>query len=480
MRLLSREFSYEELVGILRTIHTEPAFSDIQKYIYANSGKFSSTELSNLTSLIGKRKSYFDPKNCNAVKEIRIWYQTEGAGQFTNSYTDGRAYALCHDAHEDGLTLPDLLNRMVKGSPNFVAWTIDATEPVSEKVSIVRERHEVSRRIIREAEEPELEEARKHEELEAVINVPDLLERYRRDVEELIDAATNRNIAEVEKLRQQINSLQSRIEAGQGPQPKEITRILDSTQYRYFLANSYKLKLPVRMDRIAKGQYRISIAVNNSDEENNALAFLSDVEAQERVTEHAGRMRPAGFDQVLDILCRNYTKASGIPCGLSRTGALSTLADRLIEYAISHDTEWDKMFDINSLDLFAKRGKIYTREQADEAFNNAVRQVEGKNLAMRMEQEITDECEPDTVQAFLMDFDAISVISAQHLAEPLPDALKERYDDAVKRLSTCGYYPNGLDSLRSMAEADFSHIGTSYDDQLSAMVDSLVRRYSTE
>ena len=480
--MVSREYDYEELLNILGKIHSEPAFSNIKEYIRRNRSRFSDDQMKTLNDLISLKDSYFNPSQCSRIKEVRFYYKDQSGHEFSTAYADGRAYALCTDAKDSGMTLPEYIRFLNAENPSFIGWTIDASG--GSNVGIRRATYEergyaptrTIRRNIEEAQQPE------RPSMEVQVNVADLINRLRADMQELIQESARENVAQIERLRQEINGLQARIEASQGitePERKEktISRVLDSSQYRYFLGNAYKLGLPVRYEQIARGQYQVSIIVSNESDENKALTFIGEAEEHERQASRGGKTHLQGYEQILDILCRVYTKESGMPCGLSRTGALSTLADRLLEYAASQGADWQALYDIGSIDLFAKRGQIYTREQADEAFNNVISQISGKNLTMRMEQEVEGaECTDESLTSYILDFDSIALFSREHPNVKNPDLGRMRRE-AIAGLSTCGYYPNRLDDVRAIASSEFEHYGTSYEDQLQIAVDKLEDKY---
>jgi hypothetical protein len=479
---MAKEYDYEELLNILGKIHTEPTFSQIKDYIARNRSRFTPDQMKTLNDLIKLRESYFNPSQCSRIKEIRIYYRDENGHEFSTAYSDGKALALCNEAKDAGMALPEYIRFITKESRGFIGWTIEASggSNVGIRRATYEERGYVPTRTIRR----NIEEAEEREKpsMELQINVADLINRLRADMQELIQESARENVAQIERLRQEINALQARIEVSQGiaePEKKEktITRVLDSSQYRYFLSNAYKLGLPVKYEQIARGQYQVSITVSNEDQENKALTFIGEAEGHERQISHGGKTHLNGYEQILDILCRVYTKESGMPCGLSRTGALSTLADRLLEYAASQGADWQALYDIGSIDLFAKRGQIYTREQADEAFNNVISQISGKNLTMRMEQEVEGaECTDESLTSYILDFDSIALFSREHPNVKNPDLGRMRRE-AIAGLSTCGYYPNRLDDVRAIASSEFEHYGTSYEDQLQIAVDKLEDKY---
>ena len=475
------DYNYEELLNILGNIHSEPAFSNIKEYIRRNRSRFSDEQIKTLNDLISLKDSYFNPSQCSRIKEVRFYYRDQSGHEFSTAYADGRAYALCTEAKDSGMTLPEYIRFLNAENPNFIGWTIDASggSNVGIRRATYEERGYAPTRTIRR----NIEEAQpERPSMELQVNVADLINRLRADMQELIQESARENVAQIERLRQEINGLQARIEASQGitePERKEktVSRVLDSSQYRYFLSNAYKLGLPVRYEQVARGQYQVSITVSNESDEKKALTFIGEAEEHEKQISHGGKTHMQGYEQILDILCREYTKESSMPCGLSRTGALSTLADRLLEYAASQGVDWQALYDIGSIDLFAKRGQIYSREQADEAFNNVIAQINGKNMARRMEEEVEDtECSDESITGYVLDYDSVVIFSKDHPEVKNPK-LDEIRRDAINGLSLCGYYPNRLDEARDIASAEFRHYGTSYEEQLSSRVENLEDRY---
>lgn len=478
------EYDYEQLLNILGNIHTEPAFTHIKEYISRNQSRFSPEQLKTLKDLITLKDSYFNPSQCNRIKEIRLYYRTPDGHEFSTAYTDGKAHSMCKEAKDASMTLPQYIAFLNAENRNFIGWTMDASG--GSNVGIRRATYEErgytpTKTLRRNIEESEKEE---HPFMEVQVDIADLINRLRADMQELIQEAARENVSQIEKLRQEINALQARIEASRdrtepASTEKTITRVLDSSQYRYFLSNAYKLGLPVKYEQIARGQYQVSIAVQGEEQENMALTFIGEAEKHEREISRGGKRHLQGYEQILDILCRVYTRESGMPCGLSRTGALSTLADRLLEYAASQGVDWQALYDIASIDLFAKRGQIYSREQADEAFNNIISQISGSNMARRLEEEVEGgECSDESIMGYILDFDSIAIFKKNypHIENPELDTMRR---EAIKGLSVCGYYPNRLDDARLMASSEFDHYGTSYESQLESAVEKLENKYGS-
>lgn len=467
-------YSYEKLVEILKTLNNEPSFSNIKAYIEGHKSQFTPEQYTELQDLIARREQYFNPPNCSQVRLIRAWYRAPDGSTFATTYSGQKAYDLCERAIEAGMKLSDFLNYMfdVKHNKDLIAWEIDT--------SVALRTAGITRSSITRPEGVSLGLARKAEQeknVEVGVNTFDLISKLRSEIEELIKESEKKNEERIEELRNKINSLEEKIEGERAKtgQLKEITRILDYTQYQYFLKNAYKLRLPVSYEQIARGQYRIVISVSNEEEEKKALSLIEEAESQERKSEHAEREHLPGYKEILDMLCRNYERESGMPCGLSRTGALSTLADRLLEFAHSQGIDWMSL-DLEYANLFAQKGKIYTREQADEAFNHIVSQITGSKMAKAMEEEIEGKCSMEAIANSVIVFDSISVFMHTHPGIDDPD-LKKNLDGAIKDLKECGYYPNNLEGARQEANVVFEHDGTSYNEQLEAQLQFLERRY---
>lgn len=464
----------DKVLDDLRHAPDYTTFSRIRRYITDHSGEYSLQDAGileeNAEEQLEKR---FNVRECSQIRNVE--WRTESSEWMPLGMD--YSISLCADALDRGMPFSDFLLMLF---PDMASFKVDIAHPSAYE-------RELARSILTTPEERRSrklaisEVAPSHGEISAAINVADLLERQRLEMQELIDAARQENHVEMERLRESINSLKSRMESSvPSPEPsavKTISRVLDSAQYAYFQHNVLSLNLPVSQRRIARGEYEVSVRASTLDDEQKALAFLADVEDHAAVKVSGGKIRPAGYDQVIDALCDNYAKSAHVPCGLSRTGALSTLAERLIEYAINHGTEWDKMFDMGSIDLFAKRGQIYTREQADEAFNAAVRAFENRGIAARMQEAQEEECSPESLIDAMLDYDAIGFMETQRMLSSIPPALATVRNSAMIALQRCGYYPNNLDTVRDEGEMMYANMGTSYNEQVTAKAEQYAGRY---
>ena len=470
------EHSYDELLNILANIHTEPAFSNVKKYIYKHRSSFSPEQFRELEKLIKARDSYFNPKFCNWVKEVRAFFKDENGHEFSIAYSDGKAQGLCNDAKEDDMAFHDYLNYLFARQPNFVAWTLNASGSRNPMVSMERRETPPIARGIRRGIEQGMEEEM-HREETVNIDVAGLLNNLRADMEELVRESMIKNTSELEKLRDNINRLESRLEQGNKSPEKNITRVLDSSQYRYFIANAYKLKLPVVYSQIARGQYQVSIKVQNESQERNAMNFIDEAEKHETVKSSEIKVHSPGYREILDILCRTYEREAHMPCGLSRTGALSTLASNIADYAHENGIDWQEL-DIASIDLFAKPGKIYTSEQGSEALDTLLASSEGrkvgKSIAEEMEDDIeNNECTDEAILNAIENYDAITYLISHGNKNP---ELREMLKEYINTLKLCNFYPNRLDQARNGADRFLRQYGGDYQGE----VDNIIHRLGDE
>ena len=467
-------FNIEKIMQDLKIEDDYLRFLRIGEYIDKHKHEFPDDEGAYLKDVYDEilQKKFMDPQ-CSQIENIGLKMKSGILSREWTALGINKAQSMCSTAKNMGVSLTDWIYELY---PDLLTYTL--------KIHVISE---YERQLAKELfPSPEERRERKigimrpvsEEGATVGINLADLLNQYQNEMRELIDASNHENLSVMDNLRKEVNALHARIEALQSGQsvtnapftPKEISRVLDSSQYQYFLRNAYKLTMPVRYQQIAKGQYQVSIIVSEEGEERKALSFIGEAEAHEREILKQKKTHREGYDMVLDILCKTYSKESQIPCGISRTGALSTLADRLLEYASSQGMDWQEI-DIGSIDLFAKRKKIYTIEQASEAFDIFLSHREGKLMEESIEDE--NECAVDSIMAYIIAYDAVSIILSRNLS--LNAELKKVRENAIQGLSNCDYYPNRLEQARDIARSEMGQYGTTYEDQLDMDVQKYIR-----
>ena len=161
----------------LLLLHTEPAYSNIKRYIDSHRRDFTSDQNQHIDEMIKMRDSYFNPPRCNQIKEIRSYYRDESGHEFSFAYTDGKAWSLCEEAREQGIPLPKYISYIVSQTPGFVAWTIEtsAGRPVNVRRATYEEQgYAPTRGIQRGINRAISEENRKAEPMEVQITIADL------------------------------------------------------------------------------------------------------------------------------------------------------------------------------------------------------------------------------------------------------------------------------------------------------------------
>ena len=448
-------------------------FIRIGEYIDSHKDKFPDDEGAFLADIYDEmmQKKFAHPQ-CSQIANIELKMKSGILSKEWMALGMSKAQSMCSTAKNMGVPLNEWIYELYD---DLLTFKVKIRVPSEYERQLVREllpspeqRMERRTGIMK----PTVEEG-----ITAVgIDIADLLNRYQNEMKELIDASNSENLSVIDNLRKEVNSLQARIEALRSGTEmpdtlKEISRVLDSSQYQYFLRNAHKLGFPVKYKQIARGQYKVDISVIGEEMERKAQAFIDVAEAHERDISRQRKTHLEGYEHVLDILCRAYSKESHMPCGLSRTGALSTLADKILEYASSQGIDWQQ-FDIESIDLFAKKKQIYTVEQASEAFNNFISHIEGR-LIQPVEEE--HECTADTISAFIADYDAVALIIARNLLR-MSVELRDIREDAIRELSICHYYPNNLESARAIARMDIGQHGMTYEDHVTSIMEGLIRR----
>lgn len=182
---------------------------------------------------------------------------------------------------------------------------------------------------------------------------------------------------------------------------------------------------------------------------------------------------PAGHTKWADELCRIFEVETGNPCGISRYGAIASLIDMIDGY-IQEKSEGAHELDpallekyISEIDLFARKGqKVYTNEQAQEAFATFVRNVESHGLSgedvlsgPRMHE--PDMCEPDVIYPTFVD---IYVYLEKLRLHNATDRDKKSYDRALELLTKCGYTSSKYGQYLEEAKAYFNNKGISWED----------------
>ena len=497
--MASREYNYEELLNILSKIHTEPSFTNIKEYIESNRGKFSVDEYKQLESMIRDRERYFNPSSCNGIREIRLYYRDNQGHEFSNAYSGEKGKALCREAKDTGMTLSQYITFLGSGSSNgyiLSGWTLDASGGRStnmpnqigiQRSQSLQEKYvgRTIRRMVRDEEENNAIQ----------VDMAGMINHLREEIAELIRESAIENRERIKQLQNEIREMQSRTipvntkETVKPPEPEKPVSEYPKTisvalqgqpQYLYFMRYANILHEPIEISKPDKGVYKISVRVSNQNTEERLKKLIEEAEKKKPVTTTVKKEHHPDHQKVLDDLCKVYVEESGMPCGLSRTGALSTLADRLIDYAKSVGSEWDVLYDLQSINLFAQKGQIYTKEQADEAFNNVVSSLVGRGIGKvaTVNKEEDNMAKDAAISDAILEYDAYAYVKEHNPEIPVNDYSYE-LNRAIHELTEYHLYPNDLDDARKIADSWFNYSnGVSYNTILSYKIKDIIDNFN--
>jgi hypothetical protein len=474
---------------------------DIIDYLEANYNKIPNAKYLLKVAANTVQDKYVEPE-CSQIK--RLYIKTKDMSE-PFRYDSGQG--LCSDAQTLGEPFHQYVEEIFKDLDTFYVELYnnnnnyyDGNLPTAEERRYSEEERRFLHRIRREPEEERnIDEYREPEEEKKEPDIVDLnvdykkpfderLKEYDEQLKDLIDAVKKNNNSEAikalnekldrtskelkEYIDNKINRVDSKIEQVRSGNTNLIEPIeveMNKPHFDRFRKYMFELGVPFTAEMEGK-TYKLTFQPKTEEEKEKVNKTL-DKAAKEyqksiekaRFTRGGGGLSEAE-EHILDKLCENYMLESHMKtCGVSRNGALKTLARRIYEFAQSNDIDWQELnLDI---DMFAKDNQIYTAEQADEAFQNFVLQNGGYKGS---NPEYDNECPMGALADAIFDFDVFSFMKRSNI--PLSDRDKERLNNVIDTLKNCKYingepyYPNHLDSLRTEAEGFYAtEYGIDYD-----------------
>lgn len=429
------------------------------------------------------------PENCERIEEIEVTYSNEG-----------NAFLITPESRTNNLekycTLAHLANK------RLLDYIVENTTPEPVDIRIKWN----SRKLVRNLNE--------QIEPEAVAYYEPPPERHGKEISPSIDisvvfrqmmAELNERFAELERAirenrEKDVDALIHRINALEGKKDQYAQQFgsrlnvpENEIKTKEFIASSPEyndltkavLNLPPEVSysvvKLGRGEYRVSFRYQTSDQlaaiDTMLNAIVKASREREQQKKATATQRMSTTSPVIQTLCRIWMAETGNPnCGLSQSGALRSLAERIIDFIESLGPEgtvdiqnYEKY--IEEIDLFANKGqKVYTNEQADEAFNVFVRAVTGDATVRQMRQmETIEECDPMLIMENLITFDEYTAIESmlQEKGLRLPAPRKAKLDDAIVMLRKCGVYPNNMVTARQQASSETQKLGgMSYEEYL--------------
>lgn len=418
--------SYDEVLNDISKADNYDLLIHIYNYIEKNSFDYSPAEFDNLIESANEKLDGYNPQNCLRVSEIVLEFPPLPSFPDTKNVirlNKNKAISLCESSHQLDGGLPDWIKKLY---PSALTWRI-TLEGAPPQVSELTKRLE---RIV-----PSL--TKKIQQLEEGIprvNIQaeaDILKRYQA-LEENMEASLaniDKRIREIEKGK--VAAVPSTVQP-----PSEYTVSMNVTELNKF-RQLMSAKFPGRFYGIQseKGTNSVSIPYS-SQEDYDAIKALVDQTKETVRRIPVPIIRPPGYADILNILCKTFERETGKSCGLSRNGALSTLASRIGAYAEELGIDWQQL-DIGSISLDAKPGQtVYRAEQADETYNRVVAQTSMKTVGQMENEAEAMLCEDSVLYPTFLDVYVLYEVQKHRALKPNE---KQELTDKLNILHNCGY-----------------------------------------
>jgi len=460
---------------IIRDIEHADRFSElmrIRNYIVENARDYTDESYDVLSNKWKERfNALFDPVGCDNIERFYLYYDKGVKFKLDN------AIGMCYDAKEEGVPFIEYVQKLYPDAIDAQSIIYASTERERTLAKSVlpntQNTLQTASRIPGEYAVSINPYAVSMERLKDQIEslegkIADLLKRINIPMEDERIKKIEATIEALSKVYLERQNEQSLEEAE--PNAQSLTTTLTSAQYNAFVKSIPKRGYNNTVQRTGRGQYLVTFTFKpeQKDEVENYIRELNSVETPPG----ARVINPPQYDEVLHVLCRNYTNATGMACNSFNQGALKTLARRTAELLNSYGLQWDSNgVDLESVDLFAKKGeRPYTAEHADEAFTQIKKRLLAISVKHYADEEETDEgeCEPFALAADFARYRAITRFGADLATkdEMLPDDLLNELYNLDERFNRCGYGTNNRDLLESLASSEFDHMGMNLEDEI--------------
>jgi len=489
-RIIKGTFTLSKLDEI-----TESIVDNREKY---NKEKKNGFEI--LMKLIEHQRMLLNPyptrKMCNDIAEIEVIYTKQGNG-FLISHTS-KTHPLekfCAEARKNNMNLTDYIMEYLEVGGDEL-YDITYTYNEEEEYTLEEATSPKEEGIYIGGFEPEKKkEENKEEESTVSIDVASIINKLQNDLnekfKELAEEIRNQGAAKeiralketIDKLRQERDMLKSRYEELENKLEEErnknvYERFLTSKEYDVF-RKYYREELPGLKPFAyhARGEgYEVRIEYTTPEELEAIKKFMSYVKSEGRYKHRM--VSPYSRGNLANLLCKKFTEETGNPCGISRTGAIARLAKMISDY-IDEQSRIDPSFDsalvekyIHEMDLFAMPGqKVYTAEQAEEAFGMLMKNIytyideEGMHVEQKPtnyeEFEPEDMCMPSFMYPRFVD---IYIYLEKLKRGTATEKDRKEYKDAIEELKLCGYTPEKFGEWLKEAKGFFAQLGHSWEE----------------
>jgi len=480
--------SAQSAISKIRHTYSTATLDAQSDYIHRHASSYTADEVNQILNEIEKQRAKLNPEptdyNCARISEIEVIYTPEGNGFLISPQS--RTHNLqkyCELARQSGKHLSEyIITELEAGQPlEYVDIRYKFATPTAAIQGLEEEENMVQMQGAPTEQKPS-NEARINLD---VIDIFRRLEQRIMELEERIEVGASRQ--EIDALRKQIADLErqrdefekryhdilSTYEREKTTKTYETT--LTAKEYGIF-QTKYSEYLPglrpYTFHKAGEG-YEIRIDYQTKEQEDAITHFLTMVHTEGRPS--ARGVNPMTNTRMVDQLCRAFERQTGKKCGISRGGAITTLAEMISNYMhqISERYAGRHEFDMSSIegrlseiDLFARPGQsVYTVEQAQEAFSMFVRGLENRLMEERgpthIHEEFTEQdlCDPSVMYPNFLDVYVYLQKKEKHTDTPED---KQRYDRALADLQGCGYNPSRYREFLQGTEAFFDDMGQNF------------------
>jgi hypothetical protein len=457
---------------LIRDIEHADRFSEFMKlrnYIVENARDYTEESYDVIRNTWREKfNEHFDPVGCNNIEKFYLYYGS------TTKFKLDRAVGMCHDAKEEGVPFIEYVQRLYPDATDAQSIVYSAGERETTLAKSVFQKPRYT------ATTPGENTVSMNPYSVGIERLKDQIEVLENTISDLTKKLTNPITDErIAKLESSMNALstilnqrlnEQKLEEIE-PNRRSLTVVLTSAQYAAFVRTIPRHAINNKVERTGRGQYTVTFTFEPEQRQTveNYIKELMEVE-----TPQGSRVvNPPQYDEVLHLLCQNYSQATGLPCNSFNQGALKTLARRVADllngYGLQYDTNG---IDLASVDLFAKKGEHpYTAEHAGEAFT----QIRNRILALSIRGEVTEpenegegKCDPMVLAADYARYRAIAKYANDLIMvdEDLPDEYSKELNSLEKHFYNCGYGTNSYDLLEQLASDEFGHLGLSLDGEI--------------
>lgn len=487
--------SYEKALHQIRSTFSTARLEAQGEYLRKYSSHYTRDEIDKLFSTIEAQLMRLNPEpteyNCSRIASIEVIYTPEGNGySITPQSKTHNLMKYCTLAYEANKRLSEYITDLEElGGGRIYDLRYEFQRPTAaieglraEEEEVEFERREVEARPTRE------------KEVGLGIDVMDIFNRLQRQIDERFEELRNQlrsgaSPAQTDTLRERIDDLErqrDRMESEyrelQGKVEKEQkTRVFQKTltakEYRVF-QNNYEEYLPglkpYTFHKAGEG-YSVRIEYENAEQYNAINELMKLVQREGRPSER--KVNPVSVSPMVDTFCGIFESETGNKCGISRYGALTTLAEMINNYIATYNEKHPGRHEldiqaiqkyIDEIDLFAKKGQeVYSTEQAQEAFGVLVRNIERSQMSeeqLQSSQAVSMETEFDVCVPHIMypEFVDIYVYLEKKAKGNATEQDKRGYERALQDLKPCNYSAERYNEFVEGAVEYFESIGQDF------------------